>query len=56
MNGKEFFIIRMEAGSASSSASLASIPVVKVIRDLKNEIKVLQDQFDAIDTKGGRRM
>ena len=56
MNGKEILILRMETGSASSSASSAASSVVAVIKDLKQDIKVLQDQVDAIDTEGGRRM
>ena len=56
MNGKDIFIVRMEAGSASSSASSAASSVVAVIKDLKQDIKVLQDQVDAIDIEGGQRL
>ena len=56
MNGKEILIIIMEVGSASSNASSSPRPEVAVIRDLKQDIKVLQDQVDAIYTEGGRRL
>ena len=46
----------MQTGSASSSTSSAPRPVVAVIRDLKQDIKVLQDQVDGIDTEGGWRL
>ena len=44
----------MEAGSASSSVSSPPRSVEVVIRDLKNDVRVLQDQVEAIDTEGGR--
>ena len=56
MNGNKILVLSMEAGSASSSASSPPRSVEVVIRDLKNDVRVLQDQVEAIDTEGGRRL
>ena len=56
VNGKLISMLRMETGSASSSASSPPRSVVAVIRDLKHDVKALQDQVEAIDTEGGRRL
>ena len=49
-------MLRMETRSASSSTSSPPMYVVAVIRDLKHDVKALQNQVDAIDTKGSRRL
>ena len=56
VNGKEILMLRMETGSASSSASSTPRSVVAVIKDLKHDVKALQDQVEAIDTEGDRRL
>ena len=56
MNGKEILMLRMETGSASSSASSPPRSVVAMVRNLKHDVKALQDQVEAIDTEGNMRL
>ena len=56
MNEKEIWFVRMEVRSTSSSASSASKSLVAIIREMKHDLKMLQNQVNAIDNEGGRRL
>ena len=53
---KEFLFVRIEVGFASSNASFAPKPMEVIIREMKHDFKMLQDQVNAIDNEGGRRL
>ena len=48
-------MLNMETDSESFGSSSPPNSVEADIRDLKREVRVLQDQVEAIDTEGGRR-
>ena len=51
---EEFLFVRMEVGFASSNASSAPKPMEVIIREMKHDFKLMQNQVNAIDCEGGR--
>ena len=55
-SAKNLSILRMDAGSSSAIAPVTPNPVETKVRDLKHDLKALQNQVNAIDYEGGRRL
>ena len=52
VNEKEFLFIRMEGGSASSTLK----PMEAIIKEMKHDFKMPQNQVNAYDSEGGQRL
>ena len=55
-SAKKLSFFRMDAGSSSAMALVTPNPLEMKVRDLKHDLKVLQNQVNAIECEGGRRL
>ena len=53
---KKLLLVKMDDGSSSTIVHVPPNPTELKIRDMKQDLKLLQNQFNAIDYEGGRRL